>query len=264
MTLSDTPNKLLEFRTTFLRAVAEAWADPAWGAALTADDGKSSLAVLKQRFSKYEWPWDGTWQLRIVDSRSRWIDGDWVWPASMPESITVYLPLFPSKANGLADEAVRARAVADYYQQCPLLFGDTLPLIYSPTPPAGGPVTPGNLYEAGLMPSDTDFSAFKVALIAAMARAWSAPSFRELLVTNATQALNRLPNYTVPWDFAICVQDDSTISWSATNGWDWRSMTPSVLSLYLPPPPEDVGSQPLALAMYNATGARYPFTCCPC
>jgi ribosomally synthesized peptide (two-chain TOMM family) len=264
MTRDETRNKLLEFRTTYLRAVAEAWADPDWGTALTDDGGKNSIAVLKQRFSKYQWPWEGMWDLRIVVSKSRWIDNEWIWPSSLPESITISLPLFPGEYNGIWDTAVRAKALADYYQQRPLLFGDTLPLIYSPKPPAEvAAVAQDAGFDEGLMPSDTDFAEFKVALIAAMAKAWSDPSFNEMLMTNATIALNRIPNYKVPWDFAIRVQHDSTIRWSQKDGWDWHLMTPSVLTLYLPPPPE-ISSQPVALAMYNATGARYPFTCCPC
>lgn len=264
-TQTRTQNQLLEFRTMYVRAVAEAWADPEWGHALTAHRGAKSLAVLKQRFSDYHWPWAGVWELRIVKSESQWVTHEWIWPSTLPESITIYLPLFPSETNGIGDPALRARALADYYQQRPLLFADTLPLIYSPRD-RDGIVTAaeGAGLDHGLMPSDRDFTEFKIALVAAMAKAWADRSYLDVLTTNATVALNRIPNYTVPWDFAIRVQNDEKISWSETEGWSWNSMSPNILTLYLPPAPTELNSQPLALAMYNAAGAKYPFTCCPC
>lgn len=264
-TQTRTQNQLLEFRTMFVRAVAEAWADPVWGAALTAKGGARSLAVLNERFSDYHWPWKGVWDLRVVESGSRWVDHEWIWPSTLPESLTLFLPLFPSEANGIGSPAKRARALADYYQQRPLLFADTLPLLYSPRGPAvSEAAAEGFGLDHGLMPSDRDFTEFKIALVAAVARAWADPAYLDVLTTNATIALNRIPHYKVPWDLAVRVQHDDKISWSETAGWSWDCMTPNILMLYLPPAPTEMNSQPLALAMYNAAGAKYPFTCCPC
>lgn len=260
-----TMDLLLEFRKVYLRAIAEAWSDPVFSGKLTEDP----LDALEMKFG-YDWPWEDWWDLEVVQSPpgSYWDskDNEWIWSRNQLECMTIYLPLAPRKSN--VDDKDRAKALADFYQQRPVMFGDL---------PSG---SGGKAFEGGLMPADQDFSALRVALMAAMARAWDDSSFRMILTTNATTALNRIPGYKVPWDFTINVKDDVKITsmedglqeerprWtppgpSLSAGSNWSApANKNVLTLYLPTKPDkDVQGHAVALAMYNATGARYPFTC---
>jgi ribosomally synthesized peptide (two-chain TOMM family) len=268
---------LLEFRKVYLRAIAEAWADSRFFSDLT-NPQKSSLEVLEARFPN-TWPWK-TWDLKIVESPSGsyWDNSDheWIWPSRRLECITIYLPLDPGRSG--VDDQNKARALADYYLHRPSLFGDPTSSSTDGGDECDRSGDDGSSGGGGLMPADKDFLAFRVALMTAMAKAWDDPSFSQVLTANATTALNRVPGYKVPWDFTILVKDDVVKSGDQVEKRpQWIRGEPSsleidskwslpvnnnVLTLYLPNKPEGrVSCEAVALAMYNATGAKYPFTC---
>jgi ribosomally synthesized peptide (two-chain TOMM family) len=281
-------NKLMEFRTTFLRAIAEAWFDSSFRAALL---GQDSIGALEARFPPYKWGWPGTCALEILEckpldrqilndqSQFQWIDDAWVYSPDLKDGLTLYLPLDGDKIP----ERQRARALGDYYRQYASLFSDNWGI--APSPPSSlvaetqtleklpflqTPVIGSNSAApiGGFVPSDEEFAAFKVALLGAMAKAWQDNSFKTMLTIDATAALCAIRDYKLPWNMKIKIAEDTNAQWSqpsdplaATLSF-WIQRTPNILRLYFPEKPEDVRAEPMALAMYNATGSEYPFTCC--
>jgi ribosomally synthesized peptide (two-chain TOMM family) len=191
------------------------------------------------------------------------------------------VPLSPPAIDGTQ----HSRALADWYRQRASLFSDdwgtpydqdgpvtstpagphVLPEVGSNSPPPGG----------GYLPSSMDFDSFKVVLLAAMAKAWGDAQFRDKLQIDTKTALREIRDYELPWNLGIYLRDDRQATWHAPveprNAGSththhqsyWSNEKPHVLTLYLPAKPEsELACEPIALAMYNAAGARYPFTCC--
>jgi ribosomally synthesized peptide (two-chain TOMM family) len=124
--------QLTEFRRIYLRAIAEAWADPnGFGKQFTGDN---PISALKDRFG-YVWPWSKACELQIAraDEEYRWSGDAWVWSKELMEGLTIRLPLTPkcfvalpgndSVLRDLAPEDY-AMALGDYYRQRPSLFHD--------------------------------------------------------------------------------------------------------------------------------------------
>ncbi|WP_437743725.1 BMA_0021/BMA_0022 family TOMM bacteriocin [Sorangium sp. So ce1504] len=316
-------NKLMEFRTTYLRAIAEAWADPnGFGKELT---GNNPTSALKYRFG-YIWPWPRTCELQIAraDEDLMWIRDEWVWPSDLLDCLTLRLPLVPKcSATRPGDGGLRedlhpddyTRALGDYYKQRPSLFSDHWNHeydqhgVHARTQEKGGGADlralradhgelqhPGRrerLREpearhhegeqagqervsiqsgppaGGFVPDDNSFAEFNVVLLAAMAKAWIDEDFKRALKIDPVSALQTIRGYRLPWKLSLCVEDDGAARWHPPGSpldkdhqSYWDSLQPHVLKLYLPTKPSDSASEPLALAIYNATGAEYPFTCC--
>jgi len=254
---------LLEFRTTYLRAIAEAWFDKDFRHELTKDQGQNAVRALQTRFD-YKWPWSHMCELKILSfDRYEWIGDAWVWPNFAEDTLTLSLPLDPTKPLAILEQ-LQAMALADYYQQRPSLFGDQR---IEPGPSrldiAGGTfISPSNA-----------FTSFEVAMLAAMAKAWQDERYRTLLKLNVAKALLEIQGYKLPWDMGILVSEDTSSTWHGPldraaksshrrSGWD--SGSKHTLKLYIPEKPKDVRSEPIALGLYNAAGAAYPFTCCVC
>ncbi len=229
----------------------------------------------------------------------KWIKNQWVWSRQRGEGLTLYVPLSYAMTNIKADQ--RGMALADWYRQRSSLFSDDWGTVYNAsgpqqTPPQSASQTPkqppsGDLDfvvseapavsshspapEGGYLSGSQDFESFKIVLLAAIAKAWEDDDFCTKLQIDAATALSKIRSYELPWDLGIEIRDDTWGSWtppdstakagSGQSFWSWSSVaatqTKHQLTLYLPPAP-DVDSQPLALAMYNAAGAEYPFTCC--
>jgi ribosomally synthesized peptide (two-chain TOMM family) len=280
-------NKLMEFRTTFLRAIAEAWFDSSFKTALL---GKDSITALEAKFPPYKWGWPGTCTLQILESKPldrqipdgqsqfQWIDDAWVYSPDLKDGLTLYLPLDGNKIP----EKQRARALGDYYRQYASLFSDDWGI--APSPPSSLVTEPQTMEKphplatpvigpnsaapiGGFVPSDEEFAAFKVALLGAMAKAWQDDSFKAMLTIDAAAALSAIRSYKLPWNMKIKIAEDKEAQWCqprdplADPRSFWIQRIPNVLRLYFPDKPEDVRAEPMALAMYNATGAEFPFTC---
>ncbi|WP_441289283.1 BMA_0021/BMA_0022 family TOMM bacteriocin [Sorangium sp. KYC3313] len=316
-------NKLMEFRTTYLRAIAEAWADPnGFGEELTGDNPTSAL---KDRFG-YIWPWPRTCELQIAraDEEFRWIRDEWVWPRDLLDCLTLRLPLAPkgsatrSGNRGLREDlhpGDYSRALADYYKQRPSLFSDHWSQeydqhgVHARSQDKGGGFDlralladhgelqhPGRRERGrepeeshhegeqageervglhsgppagGFVPDDNSFAEFNVVLLAAMAKAWSDEGFRRALKIDPASALQTIRGYRLPWKMSLRVEEDGAARWHRPGSpldkdhpSYWDSIQPHTLMLYLPPKPSNVESESIALAVYNATGAAYPFSCC--
>jgi ribosomally synthesized peptide (two-chain TOMM family) len=268
-------NKLMEFRTTYLRAVAEAWADPAFHHQLTTKG--QTIHALEQRFA-YQWPWNGVCDLEVSHHAKHfeWLGDEWIWSKYLFESLTLSLPLHaPPQAKSMA-HGTQAMALADYYRQRSSLFSDDWG--QDPDPDKHGgidarpAVSPGSGAPiGGFVPGDQSFETFKLVLLAAIAKAWTDDEFKRKLEIDSATALHSIRGYTLPWEMTIRIQHDENARWHAaskspdgqeTHRSRWTFGEPHTLKLYLPTRPSVPASEPIALAMYNAAGAEYPFTCC--
>jgi ribosomally synthesized peptide (two-chain TOMM family) len=296
-----TMDKLLAFRTTFMRAIAQAWADREFKHALIGNP----VAALKKYFD-FDWPWPERCVFKVEEAigKYEWIGEDWVWAQSLWESLTMYLPLDP-EMHGIPKEQ-QAMALADYYRQRSSLFDDNWGKNDPPPPkdghaarPTGHPVRDhredmdpnkpiGDLIapplptlsfatlggEAGLnsppprngfVPADEEFTAFKVALVGVISKAWADDRFKQILRIDSNLAMSTIRGYRIPWKLRFPMMPDLKARWQPPVGDQlsfWYNETLHTLTLYLPTKPRSLDSEPVALAAYNAAGAEYPFTCC--
>ncbi|MEO7729730.1 MAG: BMA_0021/BMA_0022 family TOMM bacteriocin, partial [Kofleriaceae bacterium] len=163
-------NKLMEFRTVFLRSIAEAWFDDGFRTALLRD----AEGALRDKFG-FQWPWAHVCKLVIMSSHGQfeWLSNEWVYASTLHESLILRVPLDPSPI----DPPLRASALSDYYRQHASLFDDAwgqapIPRIVAPVaPPPARPgahptIGPGSAAPVGgFMPTDDEFASFKVALL---------------------------------------------------------------------------------------------------
>jgi ribosomally synthesized peptide (two-chain TOMM family) len=294
-------DKLLAFRTTFLRAIAQTWVDHDFKIALLEDPA----AALKKYFD-FDWPWPERCVLKVEEAKGRyeWIGEDWVWAQTFWESLTMYLPLDP-EALGIPPKQ-QAMALADYYRQRSSLFDDDWGKNDPPPPkdghaakPIGHPVRehredldpdkPINdliapplptlsfatlgaeagfnspAPKGGFVPAEEEFTAFKVVLIGVMSKAWADDRFKAMLEIDSKLAMSTIRGYRVPWKLQFPMKEDKKARWQPpVNGQQsfWYNERRHELTLYLPSKPKQLASEPVALAAYNASGAEYPFTCC--
>jgi ribosomally synthesized peptide (two-chain TOMM family) len=246
------------FRTSYLRSIAQAWADEEFKRKLLEDP----IAAMRERLG-FHWPWSRTHELRLRDGAGKyeWIDDEWVWsPRLGCETLTIFVPLDPDIAPGY-----RAMAIADYYRQRPSLFEDT-PSSVPDLPPSDGSEIGlhGPSPAGGYLPGG-EFANFKVVLIEAMALAWVEPAFRKRLEVDAAAALRSLQHYQISWNLGVVIKNDLSARWDPPQQdrpSGWHLPTKDIITLNLPAKPSAVQSEPVALAAYNAAGAAYPFTCC--
>jgi ribosomally synthesized peptide (two-chain TOMM family) len=270
-------NQLMLFRTIYLRSIAEAWANPSFRSDLLTD----AVAAMRNYFG-FAWRWGSICSLTVFEDRRslRWIHDRWVWSRNTGEGLTLNVPLSPPPGTSAAQQS---RALADWYRQRSSLFSDDWGTPYGPdgpqqsAPPGAGQALPdvgtgSPAPDGGYMPSSEDFASFKVVLLAAIAKAWGDERFRQKLQIDATTALRDIRGYELPWDLGIYLCDDPAATWKSPDPGNppdhhqsyWTNETPHALKLLLPAKLDqvDVTCEPVALAMYNAAGAEYPFSCC--
>jgi ribosomally synthesized peptide (two-chain TOMM family) len=267
--------KLMAFRTTYLRAIAKAWADPQFSKHLIGDP----ISAMRDYFD-FEWPWPTMCNLEIVvpgagatpsasPGRFEWIGDEWTWSKNLLESLTIYVPLTPPPGEATS-EATPAMALADYYRQRSSMFNDHWGETTSLEHRSMGLVT--EAYHDGsndrYAPMEETFEGFEIVLVAAMAKAWKDPDFRQQVQIDSAAALQTIQGYTLPWEMIIWIKNDEKAQWtrpssphSGQSSWSFSTENKHTLKLYLPTKPKELSSEPIALAMYNATGAVYPFTC---
>lgn len=243
-------SNLVDFRTTYLRAIAQAWVDPAFLSELTRK-GQGAQA-LKAHFD-YEWPW-GELALTFRKNGAKWkpaATGGWY--GSLRDAIVVNAPLTPARVKGLLPE-YHTRAIAAYYQQRPTFLGP------NGKPERQGPSLNLQAYDPGLGSWDS-FLHLGAATFRAVALAWHDEAFRSDLCGNAVRALEGWLGYNSPWNFKVRFRDSSDqCTWDADS--ETWTLVPNELMLWLPRPPPRGDIHPIALTAYNNTGDAYPFTCC--
>lgn len=276
----DMDASLMEFRTAWLRAVAQTWTDRAFHEALVSNP----IGALASKFG-FQWKWKDTLDFKVrSDPRFAWVGDDWTWPADEAEdSLTLRLPI----RQPAIEPGSRARALAEYYHLRPSVFGNPSATIEQSVlvPNAATPLKDPNVGETrtgtkarageiefaghqpprnGFVPNASSFMDFQVVLLWAIGKAWENEGFAKLLLTNESlaSALGSIRGYALPWRLHIVVKDDETASFDASGSGGWKGLSRHELSLNLPAPPKEVRDQSIALAAYNGTGAEFPFTCC--
>lgn len=280
---------LMEFRTTWLRAVAYAWANEEFAADLVKEG--NATAALHQKFG-FVWKWPTTLSLKVKkETEFKWIGDDWVWPEDKEDELVLYLPLKPK-----IPAEKHALALADYYHSRPSMFGR------GPSPSAstvlsssgvkiqdffaealqqfaktkmmpGTKTAPLRISSRepprdGFFPNHLSFLDFEVVLNSIMARAWENENFADMIVTkeHVGKAMDLIRGYKSPWKLHLMIRDDVHATWHDGGGDPrrsaWKDTTPHELTLNLPAAPKVGRDQTIALAAYNATGAEFPFTCC--
>jgi ribosomally synthesized peptide (two-chain TOMM family) len=249
----------MQFRTTFLRAIAQSWVDGAYRDALI----KNPENALEDQFG-YKWPWSNVCNLTVApEDNFQWIDENWWWPPNQFDEFKIRVPLdLKDRGVGMNPDK-RSAALADLYRQISVMFGDEWDHAY---PGAAGKQGPGGAPPVGgFMPNDNDFTSFAVALLGAIAAAWKTPGRGTELTIDAKAALQSIREYQLPWDMIVTIENDKGARWFDIGkpGLSyWTLGKHHVLTLHLPSKPEDMDSAPIALAAYNEAGATYPFTCC--
>ena len=274
---------LMKFRTAYLRSIALSWADEDFKRQLVSDS--TSAIDVMQRYLGFDWPWPNACTLKFKSvPKFQWICDEWVWPLHLSDHLTLYVPLDPSvyvkgetqdpPTKLPADQ--RAMALADFYRQRSALFsdgwgegwGNTGSQLEVSIKGAEGPASPSPA--GGFYPDSSEFAAFQVALLAAIAKAWDDQEFRSLLTIDANTALRKVRGYELPWKMTLAIADDADARWhpplftgpmTTPLLSHWSFSRPNELTLNLPSKPGELQSEPVALAMYNGTGAAYPFSC---
>jgi ribosomally synthesized peptide (two-chain TOMM family) len=288
--MADLMTELLDFRTVWMRAVAQAWIDDNYKASLKADPKKA----LKEGFD-YDWQWSTIDFTIKEDPNFKWVSArsglcvhrrktwykpfryslksKWDWTFTKEnECITLSLPLTPPKNYR---PELHALALADFYNSQPTLFGTDVSRVLKRAKKnpqiAADLVVPGaadrnanpNMPYIG---SVEEFSNFQVAVITFISICWKSNGIPDRN-DNPTKALAKAlfsgldPKYRVPWEMMIMVQNDTQTSWDPVAR-EWKDGSPHVLKMLLPTKPPEASDYAVALASYNATGAEYPFTCC--
>lgn len=265
---------LSKFRTAWLRSIARAWMDPSFKAKLLGPNAKKYVDGFPKAWTRLD--------LEVKEEPDfLWVIDTWTWIERPKEStasgdvdedeLRLYLPL----SVQFEKPEDMPLALANYYDMRPSIFSNDAPETRNDKswlketvsstfhgervvfPSTGAP-------KDGLFPNYTNFSALNVALLSAMAKAWVDKNFALRLRQDPESAMRSTRDYTSPWKMAIKVLDDTNVKWdSAAKKWKFDGEHPNVLKLCLPVKPDTARDQVLALADYNASGAEYPFTCCP-
>lgn len=266
--MSDLVSQIMEFRTAYLQAVAQASVDREFRHVLTSSP--DPLSVLREQFH-YHCPWNLTLELRDnpdIGPRMNLANGTVMTRPYCGEAITIYLPDKPDSK----DPVEVMNALAAYYHQNPwLLYGEKRP---APTAPqrAAAPQRPEEVVEgqkvktteslsvanrllaprwssvnANPNPSVrfdlgaclADFISFSAAMFNALALAWEDAAFASLLVKEPHQSkqtveiLSQWLEYDYPWELDLIVQKDRTAKYNAKER-RWENSTPPRLMLTIP------------------------------
>lgn len=268
---SEGNDALTTFRTSWLRAIAMTW--------LTGKGDETDAALCKSLVNVPA-AWD---RLQVEVHRETdflWVGDTWSWvespgdPKSNEDELCMYLPLTQK-----IPEDDLAIALAEYYKARPSIFSSTFrvdpdgPLFKSTvtaSPVIWDLLTSRIAYASkgpspgGLHPNPTSFNELTIVLMSSLAKAWTNENFKKRLLQEPESAFKNTRDFTIPWKMRIQICDDPGVVWDSTKKeWDFTKETKNKLTLCLPMKPERGADQVLALAAYNATGAEYPFTCCP-
>jgi ribosomally synthesized peptide (two-chain TOMM family) len=99
----------------------------------------------------------------------------------------------------------------------------------------------------------------------AIARSWNDPAFKARLIADPRRTLENDLHYTYPVDIVLTIKDATGVDesgWTNNGGNGSWKVPPSEVTLWMPPKPEKLEDQAVALGSYQYTSQTYPFTCC--
>lgn len=287
---ASTSDTLLNFRTAYLRLIANAWGfsdgvktggdgvgkflEQFFGGSTDRQGVLTTGNILdKEEFCKLlpgakysnnnSLPWSAHVKVRYDKKNGpQWEPGITAGWSGPNDKFEILLPPAPKDTNQFDV------ALAAYFQQFPTLLGHNK----ESTTEIDG--------------SAADFVEFGNVIMQAIAQSWSKEkingtinrkegkyTFRDLLIANGIETLSRFYGYNNPWNFDIKfkkAEDEMTLkpSWDSRKQ-EWKGgALYNVIILNMPNKPEAQKNarmgdviRPVALATYNANGAHYPFTC---
>lgn len=249
-----------------------------------------AMGVLNH-FNLFNNPWQIELHIKTSEKAPYWNPGDGTYQVSNPqeiEQVLIYIPDAP------AENATQA--IADYYASAPSIFG----FFGDSNSNAGDVFSLANSENNAISTPSNDFSAnsssrfsigantgtmyeFGAMLADAVSLSWINKEFRNSLVTEnpldkdtkninvdmigkAQKALKEAFNYDFPWNFDLIIAVDDKAEYKKDDqsgtGFKWSTNKCSRLVLVVPEAPKSLNDYgPIALASYNAGGARYPFSC---
>jgi ribosomally synthesized peptide (two-chain TOMM family) len=296
----DFIQQLMDFRTTYVRAVARATVDLQFRKELTKEGG-NPLSVLHEEFG-YRCPWGLTLVLNDDPNRGPRVNPATGTVMTMPywgESITVSIPKKPA-----GDAKVQMDALAAYYHENPWFLQPGRPNdadrasprdvprgIHNPSAPYQGKWTSVNAdpdrntrFDLGV--NFEDFISFAAAIFNAVALSWDNEVFLGQLTAYKGEAetdrkktitlLNEWLGYKYPWQLDLVVRTDEKATYNPAKR-AWENTTPPVLMLTIPwmtgatggdaaqaevdTNKKNLGVAIVGVALYNTDGPGYPFTC---
>lgn len=278
---ASTSNTLLNFRTAYLRFVANAWGYTGGVDGYLADKfnatNQNDIYITENILNNIEFkqllpgytkgsdlslPWTAQVKVRYdLKNGPEWDPGVTAGWSGPNDNFEILLPPKPGQGQDQYDMALAA-----YFQQFPTLLGHKRNSVTEVDGSAANFVEFGNV------------------IMQAIAQSWSEDrfngvignnedeyTFRELLLDNGIKTLSRFYGYNNPWNFDVkFLKAEEIINpapyWDGDR-WAGGELYNTII-LNMPNKPEadncsrmnDV-VRPVALATYNANGAHYPFTC---
>lgn len=249
-TSGDFTQQIMDFRTSYVRAVARASVDLPFREQLT-NPKNDPLKILEEAFG-YKCPWDLTLVLHDDPQRAPRLNPAQGRIMTLPywgETITVFIPRKPA-----GDARTQLDALAAYYHENPWFprvkptalsnSRGEIPQYVSDPPPihdAKWASVKRGRYNMG--DNVDDFISFAAAMFNALALAWD----NELMWNDLTgynggpdqprkrtiTLLNEWLGYNYPWDLDLFIQEDKKARYDASKG-KWVDTTPPVLMLTIP------------------------------
>lgn len=272
---ASSSNTLLNFRTGYIKFIANAWADPEGELDylkkyLNVKEVKKDIYLTSNILDCPEFtsllpagsdslPWTAKVCL-LLDPKTgpTWSESATAGWLGAYDNFTIVLPPAP------ADKDQYEAALAAYFQMFPTFLGHD----YGKSEVNG---------------SAADFVDFGNVLLQAIAQSWSNQkfngyidgkeseyTFKELLIANGVDCLTRFYGYNNPWNFSFVFKEAECVEWkpgenNEAGKWDDEEQLYNTIILSLPNKPaskkDDDVVGAVALASYNASGAHYPFTC---
>jgi len=204
----DLQYQLMDFRTSYLRAVARATVDLDFRKLLTGGS-INPLVILKDYFG-YECPWDLTLVLKDdseLAPRMNIANGTVMTQPFRGESLIIYIPDKPKRPDGKdAPPVVVMEALAAYYDLTPFLLPDRAGRA-DQGKPKYEPVDdhpPPRWFSVNMFPDTTtrfdlgvavdQFISFAAAMFNAVALAWDNTRFKDLLTKHSPPQLGDQPH----------------------------------------------------------------------
>ncbi|AOJ69991.1 MULTISPECIES: BMA_0021/BMA_0022 family TOMM bacteriocin [Burkholderia] len=113
------------------------------------------------------------------------------------------------------------------------------------------------------VPTQESLLEFQEVYLRAIALSWENEAFRQMLLANPYDALERYLDYRCPW-----ILDLKIVEVAAKDGYGWHRETQrwhlpvNTMSVGIPTRPANIAEEGIALAEYNDAGPAYLFTCC--
>lgn len=274
-------DSLLRFRTGYLRAISKAWKCPNFLKSLTTTDNIIELPqFLDLMPGKKRLPWTAKININLDEKNGpRWSPGvtaGWFGPN---DKIEIMLPEAPKNSEDYND------AITQYFQKFPTLLGkkftaskrNNLNCKTDQTPPESNDdtkiITDNTSTDAD--GSSLEFINFSNCIIQGIVLSWvnmdplgdPYSGLRDDMLEHGLSALTRFTGANNPWNFDIkFITNPCELGWDDTKKC-WGELY-NKITVNFPLSPEKTMDkehakfmEPIALAVYNSSGAHYPFTC---